>query len=103
MLLVDQNGEHPAVPAAEYSRVQENAKGPGSEILRRGGVPYTCDLQPVDCARVANWFHTCVPGAQESTLEWLGQVPGCTCVYYSHRTPQSRTDSTGDLWQSGLQ
>ncbi|KAJ6514135.1 hypothetical protein DFH09DRAFT_1099690 [Mycena vulgaris] len=66
---------HLFIPAAEYARDQKSSKGRRFEMLHSGGIPYTGELRSLDCARVANWFHTFVPGAKDSVATWLGRVP----------------------------
>ncbi|KAJ7441165.1 hypothetical protein B0H11DRAFT_1671089, partial [Mycena galericulata] len=82
-LLANSDGDYPSVPASVFSRAQKNAKGKCFETLRQGGVPYTGELSSSDCARVANWFYNCVPGSQNSVVNWLMRVPGahaCTIL-----------------------
>ncbi|KAJ7504614.1 hypothetical protein B0H11DRAFT_1709555 [Mycena galericulata] len=82
-LLANSDGDSPSVPASVFSRAQKNAKGKCFETLRQGGVPYTGELSSSDCARVANWFYNCVPGSQNSVVNWLMRVPGahaCTIL-----------------------
>ncbi|KAJ7436921.1 hypothetical protein FB451DRAFT_1061373, partial [Mycena latifolia] len=74
-LLAEPDGAHPGIPAVTFSRSQRKKKKKVSEMLRQCGVPYTGELQSIDCARVANWFYHFVPGAKESTVQWLGRAP----------------------------
>ncbi|KAJ6461966.1 hypothetical protein DFH09DRAFT_1114122 [Mycena vulgaris] len=76
-LNTEDESNHPAVPAVKYSRSQKKGKAgkPGAEVLRNGGIPYTGELQSIDCARVSNWFYHSVPGAKESVVNWMGRVP----------------------------
>ncbi|KAJ7474341.1 hypothetical protein FB451DRAFT_1467183 [Mycena latifolia] len=75
-LHADPDGDHPSIPAAIFSKAQKGLKmRKGSETLRNGGVPFTGELRSIDCARIANWFYRCVPGAKDSVADWMGRVP----------------------------
>lgn len=41
--------------------------------LRSGTIPYAGDLTIIERARITNWFHCHVPGAQDNMILWMGR------------------------------